>query len=229
MPRPASALGPPKRPPPKRASESSAAPAPTPASLHGLRRRQESLAKSLPCAPQQRHSMKAGQVFMRMTKRHPPRPRARKCHERPPAGIPRQHTCWAGVPDPNVCTVPHATSVAVLCCCTCPINWGSAFRIMSLTCGAKGTRTPGLLHAISRQHVHRCLSPQVTVPQRAPASAGVRAGCCTLLLYPPTRSIPLLDGATQRPITSQALYLRYRSPWRDQGCARSTRTRVRSG
>jgi hypothetical protein len=51
--------------------------------------------------------------------------------------------------------------------------------------GAKGTRTPGLLHAISRQHVHPRLSPQVTVPERTPGSAGVRTGCCTFLLYSP--------------------------------------------
>jgi hypothetical protein len=50
--------------------------------------------------------------------------------------------------------------------------------------GAKGTRTPGLLHAISRQHVHPCLSPQVTVPERTSGSASVRGGCCTFLLYP---------------------------------------------
>jgi hypothetical protein len=34
--------------------------------------------------------------------------------------------------------------VAVLCCCT---RW-PGFRIMSLTCGAKGIRTPDLLHAM---------------------------------------------------------------------------------
>jgi hypothetical protein len=82
---------------------------------------------------------------------------------------------------PNWCAAPHATAVAVLCCCTL----GSGFRIISLTCGAKGTRTPGLLHAISRQHVHPRLSPQVTVPQRPPATARVPARCGTFLLYSP--------------------------------------------
>ena len=48
--------------------------------------------------------------------------------------------------------------------------------------GAKGTRTPGLLHAISRQHVHRSTSVQVTVPKRAHQSGQVRTGCCTFLL-----------------------------------------------
>ena len=51
-----------------------------------------------------------------------------------------------------------------------------------LTSGAKGIRTPDLLHAIRRQHVHPRPSPQVTVlprPSRSPASA-----CCgTFLLY----------------------------------------------
>jgi hypothetical protein len=79
---------------------------------------------------------------------------------------------------PNWCAAPHATAVAVLCCCT----RGSGFRFIPLTCGAKGTRTPGLLHAISRQHVHPCLSPQVTVPERTSGSASVRGGCCTFLL-----------------------------------------------
>ncbi len=100
---------------------------------------------------------------------------------------------------PNWCAAPHATAVAVLCCCT----RGSGFRIMSLTCGAKGTRTPGLLHAISRQHVHPCLSPQVTVPQRAPGSAGVRAGCCTFLLYF-SAVLPGRSTATQRRCSTPA-------------------------
>jgi hypothetical protein len=49
--------------------------------------------------------------------------------------------------------------------------------------GAKASRTPGLLHAISRQHVHPCLSSQVTVPERAHQSGQVRTGCCTFALY----------------------------------------------
>jgi len=54
---------------------------------------------------------------------------------------------------------------------------------MSLTCGAKGTRTPGLLHAISRHPVPRRPSPQVTVPDCLPGSARVRMGCGTFLRY----------------------------------------------
>ena len=48
-----------------------------------------------------------------------------------------------------------------------------------------GIRTPDLLHAISRQHVHPRPSPQVTVPTRAPGCALVRPGCGTSVLYPP--------------------------------------------
>jgi hypothetical protein len=46
-----------------------------------------------------------------------------------------------------------------------------------------GIRTPDLLHAISRQGVRRSLFAQVTVPQRPSGDVGVRAGCCTFLLY----------------------------------------------
>jgi len=46
-------------------------------------------------------------------------------------------------------------------------------------------RTPDLLHAISRQHVHPRPSPQVTVPAGAPRSAGVRVRCGTFVLYSP--------------------------------------------
>ncbi len=46
-----------------------------------------------------------------------------------------------------------------------------------------GIRTPDLLHAIRRQHVHPHPSVQVTVPARPPWSASVRAGRCTFLLY----------------------------------------------
>jgi hypothetical protein len=50
-------------------------------------------------------------------------------------------------------------------------------------CGAMEIRTPDLLHAISRQHVHHCASAQVTVPARARQSACIRTGCGTFLLY----------------------------------------------
>jgi hypothetical protein len=62
---------------------------------------------------------------------------------------PRLHLATPAAP--NWCAAPHATAVAVLCCCT----RGSGFRIMSLTSGVKGTRTPGLLHAMGRAAVHR--------------------------------------------------------------------------
>ena len=42
------------------------------------------------------------------------------------------------------------------CCGTFLLYPLFRFRIMPLTCGAKGTRTPGLLHAIQTQTVARC-------------------------------------------------------------------------
>jgi len=57
-----------------------------------------------------------------------------------------------------------------------------AVRIIVLTYGAKGTRTPDPLLANNRQHVHPRPFPQVTVPGRAPGSARVRTGCGTFLL-----------------------------------------------
>jgi hypothetical protein len=63
-------------------------------------------------------------------------------------------------------------------------RWAQDFEFTCLTWGgAKGIRTPGLLHAISRQHVHRSPSVQVTVPRRTLASAQIRTGCCTFPLY----------------------------------------------
>ena len=49
--------------------------------------------------------------------------------------------------------------------------------------GSAAKRRMYFLHAISRQHVHPRLSPQVTVPQRPPATARVPARCGTFLLY----------------------------------------------
>ena len=46
-----------------------------------------------------------------------------------------------------------------------------------------GIRTPDLLHAISRQHVHGRTSAQVTVLTRAPECGLVRPGCGTSALY----------------------------------------------
>ena len=54
---------------------------------------------------------------------------------------------------------------------------------MSLTCGAKGTRTPDPLVANNRQHVHPRLPPQVSVRARFWPSAGVRTCCGTFVLY----------------------------------------------
>jgi hypothetical protein len=49
-----------------------------------------------------------------------------------------------------------------------------------------GIRTPDLLHAITAQDIRWDLFPQVTVPERAPLPAAVRAGCCTSQQYGPT-------------------------------------------
>jgi hypothetical protein len=49
--------------------------------------------------------------------------------------------------------------------------------------GAKEIRTPDLLHAIWRQHVHPRPSPQVTVLPRPCATTSVRMRCGTFLLY----------------------------------------------
>jgi hypothetical protein len=56
-------------------------------------------------------------------------------------------------------------------------------RIRLLSSGAKRARTADLLHAIWRQHVHPCLSVQVTVLPRPRKSARVRVSCCTSVLY----------------------------------------------
>src|SRR5690242_13680194 len=58
-------------------------------------------------------------------------------------------------------------------------------RISLLTCGAKGIRTPDLLHAISRQRVHPSTYVQVTVLGHTRKSACVLAGCCTFVLCAP--------------------------------------------
>jgi hypothetical protein len=58
-----------------------------------------------------------------------------------------------------------------------------AVRIMFLTSGAKGTRTPDPLVANNRQHVHQRPFPQVTVPRGGPASLQIRVCCGTPMLY----------------------------------------------
>jgi hypothetical protein len=71
-------------------------------------------------------------------------------------------------------------------------RWAQDFEFIYLTWGgATGIRTPDLLHAISRQHVHRSTSAQVTVPGSARPSRQVRTGCCTFLLYRPARPVRL--------------------------------------
>jgi len=60
---------------------------------------------------------------------------------------------------------------------------GLCFRVSSLTCGAKGTRTPDPLLANRRQGIHRSPSPQLTLLERAPESVQIRACCCTSVLY----------------------------------------------
>jgi hypothetical protein len=59
-----------------------------------------------------------------------------------------------GNPAPNWGTATEPTSIAVLYCCKSARPLGLGFRIILLTCGAKGTRTPGLLHAMEPRPVH---------------------------------------------------------------------------
>jgi hypothetical protein len=84
-------------------------------------------------------------------------------------------------PHSNACAESHAVPVAVLSCCTI----APTVRIMLLTCGAKGTRTPDPLLANNRQHVHPRLPPQVSVRTGPWRSAGVRTCCGTFVLYSP--------------------------------------------
>jgi len=64
--------------------------------------------------------------------------------------------------------------------------WAQDFEFICLTWGgATGIRTPDLLHAISRQHVHRRTSAQVTVPGSTRPSRQVHTGCGTFPLYRP--------------------------------------------
>ena len=61
-----------------------------------------------------------------------------------------------------------------------------------------GIRTPDLLHAIQRHHVHGSASVQVTVSGRPPQSSGIQAGCCTFVLYRSRQ----LAGDTSGPATT---------------------------
>src|SRR5215468_930111 len=57
-------------------------------------------------------------------------------------------------------------------------DWGLTWELVEL----RGFEPPDLLPAISRQHVHRSTSVQVTVPRRAHQSGQIRTGCCTFML-----------------------------------------------
>jgi hypothetical protein len=69
------------------------------------------------------------------------------------------------------------------------------FELCLWSGGSRGTRTPGPLLANRRQHVPRRPSPQVTVLERAPASAQIRARCCTFRLYSPAGPQQSMDVA----------------------------------
>jgi hypothetical protein len=109
----------------------------------------------------------------------------------------------------RVCGISHAPG-----CCTLllylPDIRGSGFRIMLLTCGAKGTRTPDPLLANNRQHVHPRPYPQVTIPGRASRSTQIQVCCCTFLLYsllwsesPRRRAVPpSAPGSHVRPTSA---------------------------
>ena len=81
---------------------------------------------------------------------------------RKPAGRPQsRRSCQQ--PPPDIRTSKHlkadirALTAAVLSCCT----RSSGFRIISLTCGAMGIRTPDLLHAMEPTSVHDSPPPFV--------------------------------------------------------------------
>ena len=85
-------------------------------------------------------------------------------------------------------------------------RWAQDFEFICLTWGgAKGIRTPDLLHAISRQHICSRPSTQVTVPGRAHESSGIRASCGTFLLYR-AEPAPLRSPADTRPVESLRIY-----------------------
>ena len=66
-----------------------------------------------------------------------------------------------------------------------------------------GIRTPDLLHAMQRHHVHSSTYVQVTVPEHPHESTEICACCGTFLLY---ESRPLLPRAncTIRPLDTAA-------------------------
>jgi hypothetical protein len=92
----------------------------------------------------------------------------------------------AGTPDPNWRAMVSLRRLLYFAAVPGPETLGSGVRIMLLSWGgAMGIRTPDLLHAIQRQHVHRSPSVQVTVSGRPHESSGIQAGCCTFVLYRP--------------------------------------------
>jgi hypothetical protein len=96
---------------------------------------------------------------------------------------------------------------------------------MLLTCGAMGIRTPDLLHAITRQHIHHRPSPQVTVPRSARRSPVVRVRCGTFLLYSPGRPHESRDVAVLPPAHSRSPSPAPRKPERaDAGSGNSARS-----
>ena len=123
------------------------------------------------------------------------------------------------MPDPNTRTAAHQAAVAVLSCCTrCSIcsNYASDLG------GAKEIRTPDLLHAIWRQHVHPRPSPQVTVLPRPHECARVRVSCCTSVLYSPTRRQRPAASRTACPSTSSLRRPRHLSPEKRCWCRCTT-------
>jgi hypothetical protein len=89
-------------------------------------------------------------------------------------------------PDPERRTAPRPAALRYFTAVRGRESSGSNVRNMASDLrGAMGIRTPDLLHAISRQHVHRSPSLQVTVPTGAWRSAPIRGRCGTFLLYSP--------------------------------------------
>jgi hypothetical protein len=105
-------------------------------------------------------------------------------------------------PDTGCRTGTSCGCAAVFCCCTRPMNCGLRISIYRPDLGgAKGIRTPDLLHAISRQHIRLRPSTQVTVPGRVHESSGIQAGCGIFLLYR-AEPVPLRTPADTRPVES---------------------------
>jgi hypothetical protein len=72
-----------------------------------------------------------------------------------------------------------------------------------------GIRTPDLLHAITRRHIHPGPSPQATVLRGLPESAQVRAGYGTSLLYPGQESTPRPHAGNPSAPAAEQLRERY--------------------